>query len=157
MGQFLNVDDLDPFAEIDPIKATAMIEDAEALALTAAPCLESTTPALTAGQLASIRAILRGAILRWNEAGTGAMQSQTAGPFAVQVDTRQTRRGMFWPSEISQLQAICGTTGGGAAWALDTMASATSHLATCARSLGATYCDCGADIAGYPIYGLAGD
>ena len=39
MASFLTVDDLEPFATIDPVKADAMIEDAEALAALAAPCI----------------------------------------------------------------------------------------------------------------------
>jgi hypothetical protein len=95
--------DLDPFAEIDPVKAQAMIDDALALAARVAPCL---TDAEFAYEDAA-KAILRGAILRWHDAGTGAVQQQTAGPFGMQVDTRQQRRGMFWPSEINQLQDLC--------------------------------------------------
>lgn len=109
MGQFLAPADLEPFATIDPAKAEAMIDDAEAMALLAAPCIATEGFAHTAG----LRAILRGAILRWNEAGTGALQSQTAGIFGQTLDTRQERRGMFWPSEIVQLQSLCATAQGG--------------------------------------------
>lgn len=109
MGTFLTVDDLAPFATIDAVKGEAMIEDAEAMALLAAPCIA----AAEFTHAAALRAILRGAILRWNEAGTGALQSQTAGIFGQTVDTRQERRSMFWPSEIVALQSLCGTTRGG--------------------------------------------
>lgn len=95
--------DLTPFATIDAAKAQAMIDDALALAARVAPCILTDTFAYDA----AAKAILRGAILRWNEAGTGALQSQTAGPFGMQVDTRQQRRGMFWPSEIAELQELC--------------------------------------------------
>jgi hypothetical protein len=60
-----------------------------------------------------VRAILRGAVLRWNEAGSGALSAQTAGPFGQTIDTRQERRGMFWPSEIVALQNLCSTNQGG--------------------------------------------
>lgn len=109
MGTFLDVSDLEPFADIDLAKAAAMIEDAEAMALLAAPCIGSETFAHVAG----LRAILRGAVLRWNESGTGALQAQTAGPFGQTLDTRQERRGMFWPSEIAQLQSLCAGAEGG--------------------------------------------
>jgi hypothetical protein len=99
----LTPDDLTPFATIDSAKAYAMIDDALAMAARVAPCITETDFAYDA----AARAILRGAILRWNEAGTGALQAQNAGPFGMQVDTRQQRRGMFWPSEISQLQDLC--------------------------------------------------
>jgi len=100
---FLTPEDLAPFATIDPVKAQAMIDDAEAMAVLAAPCITADGFA----HAAAVKALLRGAVLRWNEAGTGALQAQTAGPFGQTLDTRQERRGMFWPSEIAQLQAFC--------------------------------------------------
>lgn len=109
MGTFLSVDDLEPFAAIAASKAEAMIEDAEAMALLAAPCI-GTADFAHAG---AVRAILRGAVLRWNEAGSGALQAQTAGPFGQTLDTRQERRGMFWPSEIVALQGLCANAQGG--------------------------------------------
>ena len=109
MGTFLNVNDLAPFATIEFAKAEAMIDDAEAMALLAAPCIATEGFAHTT----AVRAILRGAVLRWNESGSGALQSQTAGIFGQTLDTRQERRGMFWPSEIVALQNLCGTTAGG--------------------------------------------
>lgn len=106
----LSTDDLEPFASIADEKAEAMIEDALALAALVAPCI-------TADDFANdgaAKAILRGAILRWNEAGSGAFQSTNAGPFGATVDTRQARRGMFWPTEIVQLQSLCAVNQGGA-------------------------------------------
>jgi hypothetical protein len=41
---------------------------------------------------------------------------------------------------------------GGGAYSIDTVDTTTTHLAWCSLSLGALYCSCGADIAGYPIY-----
>ena len=152
---FLTISDLEPFAVIEASKAQAMIDDAEAVALMVAPCLGSTDPALTTAQTNAVRAIVRGAILRWNEAGTGAMQQQTAGPFGVTVDTRQARRGMFSTSEITQLQTICAGDGGGKAFTVDTINTTTTHLPWCAWSMGALYCSCGADLGG-PIYELGG-
>lgn len=109
MGTFLDPSDLDPFASVDAAKAEAMIEDAEAMAVLVAPCITDDTFAYEA----AVKAILRGAILRWNDAGTGALQAQTAGPFGQTLDTRQERKAMFWPSEIEQLQNLCSDIGGG--------------------------------------------
>lgn len=106
---FLTFEDLTPFAVIDEAKAWAMIEDAEAMAVLAAPCITAEGFA----QTTAVRAILRGAVIRWNEAGSGALQAQTAGPFGQTLDTRQERRGMFWPSEIVQLQSLCADAQGG--------------------------------------------
>ena len=110
---YLTPGDLTPFADIDPAKAQAMIEDAEATAATVAPCITEAEFQLDDVRAAFVRAILRGAVLRWNESGTGAFQQQTAGPFMVGTDTRQQRRGMFWPSEIEQLQGACKEFRGG--------------------------------------------
>lgn len=109
--------DLAPFAAIDAAKAQAMIDDAMALAARVAPCILSSDFAYPD----AAKAIIRGAILRWNEAGTGALQAQQAGPFGQTVDTRQQRRGMFWPSEISDLAKLCTDgTAGGRAFEVDT-------------------------------------
>lgn len=99
----LEPSDLTPFAVIDTEKAQAMIDDALALAARVAPCILDDTFAYAA----AAKAILRGAILRWNDSGSGALQAQTAGPFGQTLDTRQVRKGMFWPSEIEQLQELC--------------------------------------------------
>ncbi len=101
--------DLAPFAEIDPVKAEAMIDDALALAARVAPCILD--PAFEFE--AAARAILRGAVLRWHDAGTGALQSSQAGPFGVQFDTGQQRRSMFWPSDIEALEGLCRSSGQG--------------------------------------------
>jgi hypothetical protein len=79
------------------------------MAVLAAPCI--TAEGFANG--AAVKAILRGAVLRWNDAGSGALQAQTAGPFGQTLDTRQERRGMFWPSEIVQLQSLCAGAEGG--------------------------------------------
>jgi hypothetical protein len=101
----LTIDDLTPFAPtIDEAKAEAMIEDALATAGMIAPCLLEDTFTHTA----AARAIIRGAVIRWHEAGSGAITSQAVGPFSQTVDTSQVRRGMYWPSEIKQLQDLCG-------------------------------------------------
>jgi len=104
VATFLTVSDLLVFApDIEQAKAQEMIDDATALASLVAPCIQ----AVGFSNGPAVKAILRGAILRWNDSGTGAIQSQTAGPFGQVLDTRQERRGMFWPSEITQLQSLC--------------------------------------------------
>jgi len=103
--------------------------------------------------LDKMMAIMRGAIMRWNDAGSGARSSQTAGPFGETIDTTITRRGMYWPSEITSLQNVCSGGVKSGAFSVDTVATSTIHADTCALNFGATYCSCGADIAGYPLYG----
>jgi hypothetical protein len=158
---FITPDDLAPFASIDATKAAAMIADAEAMAILVAPCLPGLTTApdgeteadaaVREARLSAVKAILRGAILRWEDAGSGAVQQQTAGPFSQTV-TPQARKSMFWPSEIEQLQGICSSQDTGKAFTIDTAPAGLYHSPICALYWGAGYCSCGADIAGRPIY-----
>ena len=146
-------EDIAPFADIDADMLAAMIADVTAMAILVAPCLKDEAD-LTEEQKAAAKAVLRGAILRWHDSGAGAFQSQTAGPFTVQMDTRQQRRGAFWPSEIEQLQDICGANTG-RAFTLDTAPGYTAggHSPTCSINFSSTWgCSCGADIAGFPLF-----
>ncbi|HET6865463.1 MAG TPA: hypothetical protein VFH80_06050 [Solirubrobacteraceae bacterium] len=132
-----------------------MLAGANARAARVAPCLVDTTTPPTSDQLAEAKLVLIGAISRWAQAGSGAVQSQAAGPFSVTVDTRQRATGYnLWPSEIKQLQDICanGKTASSGAFSITPGATDTVHMPWCALLLGATFCSCGADIAGLPIY-----
>ncbi|ASN67442.1 hypothetical protein 7S11_4 [uncultured Caudovirales phage] len=147
----IGIPDLQPFAPgIDPAKAEAMIEDALALATQIAPCIVD----VDFKHPGAAKAIMRGAILRWNEGGTGAITQQSAGPFQQTVDTTNARRSLFWPSEIAALQKLCGG-GDTKAFAVDTVAtSAVMHAETCSVVFGAAYCDCGAALTGgFPLWG----
>jgi hypothetical protein len=148
----ITVDDLRVFApDIDEDKALAMIEDAMGTAVRVAPCIiteEFEHPA-------AAKAILRAALLRWNEAGNGAVVSQAAGPFSQTVDTSTPRRRLFWPSEIDDLRDLCKASGSGGAFAVDTLAAATgvTHADICALQFGAQYCSCGAILTqGLPLW-----
>lgn len=155
MGIFLEASDL-PEGTGSNVGLTTdqMIDDAEAMALLAAPCLgdPDLDPALNDRQINAVRAVLRGAIMRWSDAGSGARQSVTTGPFSETVDTTVTRRGMFWPSEIGNLQAVCSSGEKGKAFSIDTVAFGSVHAEACSINLGANYCSCGADIAGFPLW-----
>lgn len=149
----LTNEDLAPFAVIDDAKAQAMIDDAIATAALVAPCILEDTFT----QEAAAKAIIRGAILRWNEAGTGAVQSTQTnlGAFgeSQSYDTRVVRRGMFWPSEIADLQKLCRDSSAGGIFAVDTVGClAPVHADICSINFGATYCSCGAWLAGLPLY-----
>lgn len=154
MGAFLNPSDLpDGVGSSLGLPPEVMIADAEALALLSAPCLGIDPPVLTDAQVAAVKAILRGAIMRWSDAGTGAVQSESAGPFSQTTDTTVPRRGMFWPSEIALLQGVCADGEAGKAFGVDTVTFDGIHADACSINLGATYCSCGADIAGFPLWG----
>lgn len=101
----LIVTDLTPFADIEPVKAQAMIDSAMARAARVAPCIRDAT--LGDDNAAAAMSVIRDAILRKNEAGSGALQAQQAGPFGQTFDNRQPYRVLFWESEIKELQAIC--------------------------------------------------
>lgn len=140
--------DLAPFATIETEKADAMIADALALAALTAPCITSEDFTYDA----AAKAIIRGAILRWNDAGSGAYSQVTTGPFSAATDTRAARKGMFLPSELDDLKALCSEGGGGKAFSVDTVATSAAHSASCSLNFGALYCSCGADIAGFPLF-----
>ena len=150
----ISVIDLTPFGLPNDVKTFAMIDDAIAQALTVAPCLAAEGD-LTPQQQAAAKAVLRAALVRWHEAGSGAIvtHQQTAASFSDSetYDTSHQRRGAFWPSEITMLQAICKS--GRKAFTIDMGGfSTTQHQPWCSLLLGAAYCSCGADIAGQPLY-----
>ena len=129
------------FQGVDPAKAAAMIADALALAARVAPCITSSDFAFPD----AAKALIRGAVLRWNEAGTGAVQSQTTGPYGVTIDTKQPRRSMFWPSEISDLRDMCSASGPDAAFSVEpgVQTFTAGHASVCPAVTGGA-CLCGA-------------
>lgn len=171
---FIEPEDLAPFADIAPAKAAAMIEDAEASAVLVAPCLPGLTIApdpetpeeavVRLAKLAAVKAILRAALLRWEEAGSGGVTAtqRTAGPFSEQNSFQSVgRKGMFWPSEIESLQGICSSAVQGKAYAVESVnrEDPTAHLHTpwCSYRFGALYCSCGVDLTGsFPLYEVGG-
>ena len=98
-----------------------LVDGANARALRVAPCLNDDGKT---GARAEAKMILAGAVQRWAEAGAGAMQSATAGPFGMQLDTRQRTGFNLWPSEIEVLQSLCAEDNGGA-FAVDTVGTNT--------------------------------
>lgn len=117
MAVTLTYADLTPFVpNLDEAKAEAMIEDALALAARIAPCILEADFKYEA----AAKAVIRGAILRWHDGGSGLYVQQQAGPFQITTDNRQTRKSMFWPSEIDELQALCGRQRAGSAFTIDT-------------------------------------
>ena len=160
MAEFIIVDDL-PAAIQSAELVDVMVAGANAKASRVAPCLVTAVEAGTptdaqTDALAEAKLILIGAVKRWADAGSGALQSQTAGPYGVTLDTRQRTGFNLWPSEITDLQAICNglnETPTRAAYSLDTAGPyGTVHAEACSLYFGATYCDCGGDIAGFPLF-----
>ena len=159
MAEFITVADL-PSAIQSAELVDAMVAGANAKASRVAPCLtwDGTVEGQAApseDQLAEAKLVLIGAVKRWTDAGSGALASQTAGPFGQTLDTRQRTGYHLWPSEISDLQSICSSGSvGRQAFSIDTAPTSSAHLPWCALMLGADYCSCGVDIAGYPIFEL---
>lgn len=125
-GPLLTPADLANFATIPTAKAAAMIEDALAMAAVVAPCITADGFA----HRAAAKAIVRGAVLRWHEAGSGAVVSQTTMSYGQTIDTRQPRKGMFFPSEIDALKRLCrpADEDRGAAFSIDTFPPAAPRL-----------------------------
>lgn len=97
-----------------------MVAGANAKASRVAPCLASTSPAPSQDLIDEARLILVGAVKRWAESSSGALSTQTAGPFSVGLDTRQRTGYNLWPSEIQALQSLCSTAKSGRAYMVDT-------------------------------------
>jgi hypothetical protein len=148
----LTIDDLTPFATIPEAKAQAMIDDALALAARVAPCIVDAD--FEYGLAA--KAVLRGVVLRWNDQGTGAVTQASVDDASFTFGSQQQRRGLFWPSEIQQLQELCKTDEAGGAFNIDTVSTSVNHAEICAVNFGANYCSCGADLTAYayPLYEL---
>lgn len=140
----------------EEVAGNALVEmwvaGANARAARVADCFaDGDGPAPTDGQIAEAKLILVGAVIRWAQAGAGAYQSQTIGPFGVTLDTRQRGGFNLWPSEITQLQDICKNGSESKAFAIDTVPCGSAHSPICSIYFGGD-CSCGASIAGQPIY-----
>jgi len=53
---------------------------------------------------------------------------------------------------LDEWWALLGLVEASGAFSIDMVSMSTVHLAWCSLMLGANYCSCGADIAGYPIF-----
>lgn len=157
MAEIITVDDLPADLQTNEL-VDLMVAGANAKASRVAPCLVDEETAPTDDQIAEAKLVLVGAVKRWADAGSGALQSEVTGPFAYTVDTRQRTGFNLWPSEIEQLQDICtsGTDTSSGAFSI-TPTCRSAHLPWCSLAFGAAYCSCGVDIAGEPIFELADD
>lgn len=168
MAAIVTPEDILPFIVIGATKLEAMIKGAEAMAALAAPCIREEAFSTDPDRVEQLKTIIIGAILRWEESGTGAKIVQTAGPFQTTLDNTQ-RRGMYWPSEITQLRDICAqykNAGKQTAFSIDTAPGyqvAGIHAPWCSVYFGLNgylrppylaTCSCGSDLNNYegPIY-----
>ena len=132
--------------DLDEQQVTVLIRDGLAMARRVAPCIDEEDFAYAD----AATAIIRSAVLRWAESGSGALtqESATAGPFAhtMSFDSRQTRRSLFFPSELRELQALC-VQSSGKAFTIDTIPVHTSRClegnpAGCTYLFGSTSSPC---------------
>lgn len=161
MAEIITTEDLPASVQTHELVAK-MVAAANAKASRVAPCLtwndeDADHPSPTEGQLAEAQLVLIGAVKRWAESGSGAYQSQTAGPFGVTVDTRQRTGFNLWSSEIEALRDLCDTESEGRqAFSLDTFrtSSLSGHSIYCSLHFGGADCSCGADLTAdqYPLY-----
>lgn len=124
MAEIITVLDLPAAVQAAELVET-LVAGANAKATRVAPCLGwdgtvTDEPVPSADQLAEERLVLIGAVKRWAETSSGALQAQQAGPFGMTVDTRQRTGYNLWPSEIEALQDICADGGSSKAFAIDT-------------------------------------
>lgn len=146
MSVNISVDDVLMFNhDLDRNQVEVLIRDGLALAERAAPCIAEPDFAYPDAAVA----IIRTAILRWADSGTGALtqQQSSAGPFAqnLSFDTRQSRRSLFFPSEITELQKLC-KRNRDRAFSIDTIGErrrgCTRDLIGCPYFLGSTSSPC---------------
>ncbi|QZT61247.1 hypothetical protein [Mycolicibacterium austroafricanum] len=149
MAEIITLEDLPEDVASHAMSGT-WVAGANARAARVAPCLADYDE-VTDDQLAEAKLILIGAVIRWSQAGSGALQAQTAGPYGITFDTRQRGGFNLWPSEITQLQDICKNGSEAKAFSVDTVSSVAYHSAICSIYFGGD-CSCGAVIAGQPIF-----
>ena len=71
--------------------------------------------------------------------------------------SRTYRSGKGRVTILDEWWTLLGLTDPSGAFTLDMVPGASAHLPWCSLGLGATYCSCGTDIAGHPIYEGADD
>ncbi len=98
MSLYLQPADFTALVELEPERLVILIEDAETFATMAAPPLAA-PDALTEQQRAQARTILRRAVVRESDSGTGAKVQEVAGPYSYSVDTRTAGRVSFLTDE----------------------------------------------------------
>lgn len=108
MQPFLAASDLAAFTKATPAALDEMIRDVEALAVLKVPCIADLTDP---GAVAAVRAVIRGAVLRWADRATRDDRQMTSGPFTIGPTPGSGDRAspLLWPSELADLAAACAT------------------------------------------------
>lgn len=66
--------------------------------------------------------------------------------------SRSYRSGKGRVTILDEWWTLLGLVEGSGAFSVDMLGVSSAHLPWCSLSMGASYCSCGVDIAGYPIY-----
>lgn len=106
LDTILTADDFTAWDVTDHDKLDALIGDVLSQAVVVAPCLDAAEFAYAR----AAKAILREAVLRRLDAGSGALttRQQGTGPFSqMEVIDQRSNRTILRPADISQLQALC--------------------------------------------------
>lgn len=152
MGQYLQPEDVFPFVEVDLARLVILIEDAEVFATMVVPTLTEPS-SISADQRRQVKTILRRAVIREADAGTGSKVQESAGPYSYTVDTRSLRGASFLTEDEEEtLRTICGVGRSNQVFSVDVTPTLTEHLPWCDLMFGGVTCTCGASLAGYPIY-----
>lgn len=147
----IEVDDLLEFSpHLTEAKAEIMIKNAIALATFHSPCLND--PELSDEKSATAYAIILDALRRWADSGSGVLSSETnqVGPFGqtFSYDTSNGVRTGFYPSEISMLKSLCGSSRKRKSpWSTDTIGRSSRCVGLgngCAYIVGSTNRPCNA-------------
>ena len=111
---------------------------------------DTVTPAPTVDQ-AKLDYVVREAVVAQVRRPDDATQVTVAVDDGSTSRTYSSSRGRV--AMLDEWWALLGlASAGGGAYAIDTVGSVSSHLPWCSLSMGAAYCSCGADIAGFPLY-----
>ena len=100
MGLYLQPEDFTALVELDPERLVILIDDAETFATmpTVAPALAN-PESLTTQQRTQVKTILRRAVVRESDSGTGAKVQEAAGPYSYTVDTSRANSVSFLTEE----------------------------------------------------------
>lgn len=141
--------------------ADAMITSVWARCTKVAPCLKEMEWSETESDeeyenTQLVKTIVRAAVLRWSDSGSGIVTQRIAGDYQETL-SGVSGGGLLRPDEIRDLQQLCATSSTQAAVTVPTWPDGpyvTQHAAWCDVSFGGLTCDCGADLSatGLPLW-----
>lgn len=137
----------------------AMIATVWSRAQTLAPCLKveapDPNPLDDPTNVEVVKSVLRAAVLRWDETGSGGVTSRRANEY--QESLSEYSGGLFRPDEIATLRALCTDYRSQKANTILTAPIGSlyvQHALWCSITFGGNFCDCGAELtaSGLPLW-----